>query len=89
MSLVSKYLHFHFPNLFYIYDSRAVTSLRKFQKSKRVSLPQCEFDKEYATFFVKLHSWQQEILEKTDVDLKPREMDRILLNIEEAIPHNL
>ncbi len=26
-SLASKYLHFHFPNLFFIYDSRAVCAL--------------------------------------------------------------
>ncbi|KHE90896.1 MAG: hypothetical protein K8F52_05860 [Candidatus Scalindua rubra] len=87
-SLVSKYLHFHFPNLFYIYDSRAVTSLRKFQKRKRVRLPQCEFDKEYATFFVKLHGWQQEIYEKTGADLTPREMDRLLLKRKEVISPN-
>jgi hypothetical protein len=29
-SFSSKYLHFHLPDLFYIYDSRAVTALRQF-----------------------------------------------------------
>ncbi len=28
-SLASKYLHFHFPSLFFIYDSRSSNSLRK------------------------------------------------------------
>ena len=97
-SLVSKYLHFHFPHLFYIFDSRAVASLRKFQKRKRVCLPQCKhgyekkckicFDKEYATFYVKLHEWQQKILKKTGENLTPRQMDRLLLNREEIIPPN-
>lgn len=29
-SFASKYLHFHFPDLFFIYDSRAVIALRQF-----------------------------------------------------------
>jgi len=29
-SLASKYLHFHYPNLFFIYDTRAVTALSKY-----------------------------------------------------------
>ena len=78
-SLVSKYLHFHFPDLFYIYDSRAMTALRKLQKGKRFKLPQCELDKEYATFFLRLHSLQKDIVKETKVFLTPREMDRILL----------
>ncbi len=83
-SLASKYLHFHFPNLFYIYDSRAIASLHKSQNGKkRVILPQGESDKEYAIFFMKLHRWQQEIFKETmnpDNFLTPREMDRLLLN---------
>lgn len=31
-SLVSKYLHFHLPELFFIYDSRAVNALRQYIK---------------------------------------------------------
>jgi hypothetical protein len=30
-SFSSKYLHFHMPNFFYIYDSRATKALRKFK----------------------------------------------------------
>src|SRR4029453_4248629 len=29
-TLASKYLHFHVPNLFYIYDSRAAEAIREF-----------------------------------------------------------
>ena len=78
-SLVSKYLHFHFPCLFYIYDSRAINALRKLRKGKRIKLPQGEYDREYATFFLKLHSLQKDITRETKVVLSPREMDKILL----------
>ena len=37
-SLASKYLHFHLPNLFYIYDSRADNAIRKMVKTIRLFL---------------------------------------------------
>ena len=84
-SLSSKYLHFHKPLLFFIYDSRAVSGLRTFisrvpPKYKQV-LASKDIDIEYGKFFVKAYSVKTEIEEKLSKDLTPRQFDKILINI--------
>lgn len=37
-SLASKYLHFHFPKLFFIFDSRAYTEIKNYVETKNVEL---------------------------------------------------
>ena len=50
-SLASKYLHFHRPNLFYIYDTRAVNGFRKIRPRCKVRHRNVESDSsDYAIF---------------------------------------
>ena len=50
-SLASKYLHFHVPRLFFIFDSRAVEAMREFSDVlPRASRSEGNGDNEYRTF---------------------------------------
>ncbi len=81
-SLSSKYLHFHCPNLFFIYDSRAVSAL-----SKLISTVPKEYkdhlnnkvDTQYATFFLKAYAQKLEFEEQLSQKLTPRDFDKILI----------
>ncbi|WP_052461129.1 hypothetical protein [Psychroserpens mesophilus] len=57
-SFSSKYLHFHLPNLFFIYDTRAVKAIRllktKLPRKHKTELDANGIDKEYATFFLQM-----------------------------------
>lgn len=81
-SLASKYLHFHFPDLFFLYDSRAAMGSRilfpRFKPS--ISIP--NIDKEYKIFFLKLYHLRELIYKKEGRLLSPREIDNILINIQ-------
>ncbi len=81
-SLASKYLHFHVPRLFYIYDTRAVEALREFSavvgRAGRATVPA---DNEYRKFADKCLSLQQHIEKQFNVWLTPREIDKLLLEI--------
>lgn len=64
VSFTSKYLHFHFPHLYYIYDSRAKKALKTSTSS-------------YSTFYEKCH---EELSKKKNKRLKtPRDLDNKLL----------
>lgn len=82
-SFCSKYLHFHLPNLFFIYDSRAVNALRKFSNKVPVeftSLPMSEkVDNEYAKFFVKCFVLKNQIQIKYNMELTNRQFDKLLI----------
>jgi hypothetical protein len=79
-SLASKYLHFHLPHLFYIYDTRAVEALRLFSHiTGRASKSENLGDNEYRKFFEKCISLQNHITENYGVCLTPRELDNLLL----------
>jgi len=81
-SLASKYLHFHVPGLFYIYDTRAVEALRELSalvgRAGRATVPA---DNEYRKFAEKCLSLQQQIEEQFNVRLTPREIDKLLLEV--------
>lgn len=83
-SLASKYLHFHKPNLFYIYDTRAVESLRKLSnvvgRATRITAG-TRSDNEYRKFAQKCLVLQEHIKESFNVALTPREIDKLLLYI--------
>ena len=50
-SLASKYLHFHKPNLFFIYDSRAITAARKLSSLWGIKVSASDdYDWEYEDF---------------------------------------
>lgn len=82
-SLASKYLHFHAPKMFYIYDSRADKSIRKYislDKSMKEKLKHTEADEQYLEFAIRMFTFQNHIKEKYKMHLTPRQIDAFLLN---------
>ena len=78
-SLASKYLHFHLPNHFFIYDSRAASSIRSLGIPPRViSVPQ-EADRRYAQFVGAAIGVREHVLSRFGERLSPRQLDRVLL----------
>jgi len=83
-SFCSKYLHFHLPDLFFIFDSRAVGTLGKFiNKSEYKKYTKIwkkkEVDEEYAKFSCKCFTLKNKIKHEYGDDLKPRELDNFLV----------
>lgn len=85
-SFCSKYLHFHLPNHFYIYDSRAKKALNEILKrldkvtvNKYVTSKEIDYD--YASFFNKMRYIQLALKSEYQVDFTPRQLDTILLKI--------
>ncbi len=80
-SLASKYLHFHLPNMFFLYDSQAQSGLRKLKLGLAIDRIDGDFNEEYAIFCFKL----LKIREKTEHDrgiiLTPRQIHRMLLKV--------
>ncbi len=84
-SLASKYLHFHLPDFFFIYDSRAVTGLSKLSSLfERASRNNDRGDNEYRKFAEKCLKLRDEIYCKSGHTLKPRQLDNLLLSVEET-----
>jgi hypothetical protein len=81
-SLASKYLHFHLPDLFYLYDSRAVSSLRRILPKTKVSQHFKHADEEYAKFFLRMNILREKIYRNEGIMLTPRQLDNILLSHE-------
>ena len=83
-SLASKYLHFHVPRLFYIYDARAVQGLSKLGKLlPRVGRSNANVDYEYRRFAEKCLLLQEYIKGEYGARLSPREIDNLLLLVQE------
>jgi len=78
-SLASKYLHFHLPDLFYIYDSRAVDGLRRILPRFRTKNLFSACDPKYSKFCQKVFWLQQSIEHTFRKRLTPRQLDRLLL----------
>jgi len=83
-SFSSKYLHFHLPYLFFLYDTRALYGLAQFgirlPKDFRMPGPRSA-DPAYAKFFHKCVILQQVIQSTYDITLNPRQLDNLLLDI--------
>jgi len=78
-SLASKYLHFHVPHLFFIYDSRAYDRLRTY-RSFRDPLPDnTTYDHDYHKFCLKCVELREDIFKQHGIHLTPREIDNFLL----------
>jgi len=79
-SLASKYLHFHLPELFVLYDKRAVQGLRilrrRFRKCEGLS-SLC--DPEFSRFATTLQDVWGEVKRSFGVELTPRQLDKALL----------
>jgi hypothetical protein len=86
-ALASKYLHFHKPNLFFIYDSRAKEAISKItpRPSYIKDIPANESDSEYHIFCRRCLYLQDRINERFDKRLTPRQIDKILLRITDKI----
>lgn len=80
-SLASKYLHFHVPNLIFIYDSRAVRGLREFSDIiGRISHNRNGAgDKPYRVFAEKCLKLRDHISKEHQIHLSPRQIDNLLL----------
>lgn len=81
-SLASKYLHFHAPYAFFIYDSIANRRVKEELRTtkRRLSYPD-GYDNEYAAFSVRCMYYRDEILEKRlHARVTPRKLDMTLLN---------
>ena len=82
-SFCSKYLHFHLPNIFFIYDSNAVKGLSKIKiadLSKYDEIINRAENKSYASFFCKCFELREQIDNQYSINLTPRQLDNILFN---------
>lgn len=90
-SLASKYLHFHYPHLFFIYDSYAHEFLKSYVpnwSSRRLSEKEIQ-DKVYYKFCSALIEFRDEIQSEFNQKLSPRELDNLLLKpwIQKKVSH--
>lgn len=82
-SLCSKYLHFHFPALFFIYDSRVASALQKLYPGSLKGFDNVlsgKVDKVYVTFFCKALVFKNKVEEKLKLEMTPRQIDNFLIN---------
>lgn len=91
-SLASKYLHFHLPTKFFLYDTRAVKGLSglmgelDLNASTHINLVKSrlknhEYDDDYTKHFVKCLVLRDFIRDNCRVDLQPRPLDKLLLRL--------
>lgn len=81
-SLASKYLHFHVPALFYIYDSRAVAAMRRLTRVVGTVLHDYRpSDPDYAAFATKCRCLARHVHDEYGRQLTPRQLDTLLLEI--------
>jgi hypothetical protein len=81
-SFASKYLHFHRPSLFPIYDSRAAAAIRQLSPDTRFlsSIRPTACDGEYADFVIRAAWIIKQVQEKFGKRLSPRQLDNLLLH---------
>ena len=86
-SLASKYLHFHRPDLFFIYDSRARESISKVTpRLNQIPNIMAEIqDSEYHAFCRRVQFMRESISKQFGKNLNPRQIDKVLLGISDKI----
>ena len=81
-SLASKYLHFHCPEKFFIYDSRARNAIAKYvdksDKGQYIEIKDC--DQEYGDFVCRMIKLQKELYKDLGTYESPRKIDSFLLS---------
>jgi hypothetical protein len=91
-SLASKYLHFHIPQLFFIYDSRAIETARKIAKSlpnkSNIILSNCNYDSEYFELVKICFELQKYAYDEYQLRLSPLNIDNLLTKIYEKFMTN-
>jgi hypothetical protein len=85
-SLASKYLHFHLPERFYIYDSRAQTVISKLTEPVRKLPLLVKHDPVYARVFRRAHNLRKRFASLLGQPLSPREFDKVLLAYSRLLP---
>ena len=84
-SLASKYLHFHVPELFFIYDTRAVKGISAVSSVVgRAPRHSGSADHEYQKFAGKCSRLKQHCATAFGVHLSPRQIDNLLLLLYES-----
>jgi hypothetical protein len=78
ISFCSKYLHFHLPNLFFIFDSRANSVINQFVVKKDVHYFDGS-DPKYSKFYSKARHFQDRIEAEFYTPLTPRQIDNLFL----------
>jgi hypothetical protein len=86
-SFCSKYLHFHLPKLFFLYDSRLCQSvsilsgkITKEQKETFINTRK-NYDITYVEFFLKCYNLKEELQNYLNRPLKIRDFDNIMIEI--------
>lgn len=79
-SLASKYLHFHFPDLFFIYDSRSSYALMRMTNSPVWNSSFIEYDTAYAKFVLRCMNLVEKVYKDCGIYLSPRQLDKYLLS---------
>ena len=86
-SLASKYLHFHCPNHFFIYDSRAASNIGKFATKDKDLYNNIynnninTMDQTYCDFYLKALQISRQAKKISDHTLSPRDIDNIIYYI--------
>jgi hypothetical protein len=86
-SLSSKYLHFHKPNIFFMYDSRVSDALKEFKfdnkeiNNKLKDIKSENIDLEYSKFYFKMNELKDKIEKSNNISLTIRNFDTLLINI--------
>jgi hypothetical protein len=86
-SLASKYLHFHFPELFFIHDSLVEKAARQLAEGEGGFLAMSDYDPVYGRFHANCRKLAERLAPALGRRLSPREMDRVLrgwMEMEEA-----
>jgi hypothetical protein len=85
VSLASKYLHFHFPKLFFIYDSRAKNAFRNIKlhdnQKEKLDIKNKSVNEDYLKFIENCLGLRKKIKDEFKEDLTPREIDNILIKL--------
>lgn len=87
-SLASKYLHFHCPNKFFIYDSRAHNAINKIvQRPDKSSLARLngKIDEVYGDFVIRMIELQEHFETLLGKRYSPRELDSFLLKVDQVL----
>lgn len=88
-SLASKYLHFHRPQLFFLWDSRASTTVGKLTSRSQPlheAVGEAVGDPDYRLFVGKALALREDIKSRFHKELSPRQIDRLLLLVHARQP---
>jgi hypothetical protein len=80
-SVASKYLHFHRPEQFVLFDNRAVSAASKFVRAESKGAPTVDHDRQYFRHAVKCEAIKAEIGQRIGIALNNRQIDELLLAI--------